>query len=213
MTAGGIFPALVGTIWLVAVALLVSVPVGVAAAHLPQRVRAGQLAHAHHQPGDHQPGRRAVDRARAVRRRRLRALLRLRHQHPGGQPDAGDHDPAGGHRRHARVAAGGAAGLPRGLLEHGRHALADDPPASCCRTRSAASSPASSSRCRAPPARRRRSCSPARPSSCRSCPQSVFDQTMAMSLHLFVISTQVPGRARGAALRRGAGADRHGAGR
>jgi len=32
MTAGGIFPALVGTIWLVAVALLISVPLGVAAA-------------------------------------------------------------------------------------------------------------------------------------------------------------------------------------
>ena len=32
MTAGGIFPALVGTIWLVAVALLFSVPLGVAAA-------------------------------------------------------------------------------------------------------------------------------------------------------------------------------------
>lgn len=32
MTAGGIFPALVGTIWLVAVALVASVPVGVAAA-------------------------------------------------------------------------------------------------------------------------------------------------------------------------------------
>jgi phosphate transport system permease protein len=32
MTAGGIFPALVGTIWLVAVALIASVPVGVAAA-------------------------------------------------------------------------------------------------------------------------------------------------------------------------------------
>lgn len=32
MTAGGIFPALVGTIWLVTVALLVSVPIGVAAA-------------------------------------------------------------------------------------------------------------------------------------------------------------------------------------
>ncbi len=32
MTAGGIFPALVGTIWLVTVALLASVPVGVAAA-------------------------------------------------------------------------------------------------------------------------------------------------------------------------------------
>ncbi len=32
MTAGGIFPALFGTVWLVAVALIVSVPVGVAAA-------------------------------------------------------------------------------------------------------------------------------------------------------------------------------------
>ena len=32
MTAGGLFPALLGTIWLVAVALLVSVPLGVAAA-------------------------------------------------------------------------------------------------------------------------------------------------------------------------------------
>ncbi len=32
MTAGGIFPALIGTIWLVAVALCASVPVGVAAA-------------------------------------------------------------------------------------------------------------------------------------------------------------------------------------
>jgi phosphate transport system permease protein len=32
MTAGGLFPALLGTIWLVAVALLISVPLGVAAA-------------------------------------------------------------------------------------------------------------------------------------------------------------------------------------
>ncbi len=32
MTAGGLFPALLGTIWLVAVALLVSVPLGIAAA-------------------------------------------------------------------------------------------------------------------------------------------------------------------------------------
>jgi phosphate transport system permease protein len=32
MTAGGIFPALFGTVWLVAVALLVSVPLGIAAA-------------------------------------------------------------------------------------------------------------------------------------------------------------------------------------
>ncbi len=32
MTAGGVFPALLGTIWLVAVALLISVPIGIAAA-------------------------------------------------------------------------------------------------------------------------------------------------------------------------------------
>ena len=32
MTAGGIFPALLGTVWLVTVALLASVPIGVAAA-------------------------------------------------------------------------------------------------------------------------------------------------------------------------------------
>ena len=32
MTAGGIFPALVGTVWLVSVALLISVPLGIAAA-------------------------------------------------------------------------------------------------------------------------------------------------------------------------------------
>ena len=32
MTAGGIFPALLGTVWLVAVALIISVPIGIAAA-------------------------------------------------------------------------------------------------------------------------------------------------------------------------------------
>jgi len=32
MTAGGLFPALLGTVWLVAVALLISVPLGIAAA-------------------------------------------------------------------------------------------------------------------------------------------------------------------------------------
>src|SRR5210317_2591775 len=32
MTAGGVFPALLGTVWLVAVALIISVPIGIAAA-------------------------------------------------------------------------------------------------------------------------------------------------------------------------------------
>ena len=36
MTEGGIFPALLGTVWLVGVALVISVPVGVAAAALSQ---------------------------------------------------------------------------------------------------------------------------------------------------------------------------------
>ena len=45
MTAGGLFPALLGTVWLVAVALMISVPLGVAAAiylneFAPRRVRA-----------------------------------------------------------------------------------------------------------------------------------------------------------------------------
>ena len=39
-------------------------------------------------------------------------------------------------------------------------------------------------------------------------PESVFDQTMALSLHLFVVSTQVPGVPEAPALRRRAGADR-----
>ena len=42
-------------------------------------------------------------------------------------------------------------------------------------------------------------------------PQGVFDQTMALSLHLFVVSTQVPGMPEQLPLRRGAGADHYGA--
>ena len=45
MTAGGIFPALVGTIWLVVVALLASVPVGVAAALYLSEYAPDNLAH------------------------------------------------------------------------------------------------------------------------------------------------------------------------
>ncbi len=35
MTAGGVFPALLGTVWIVGVALLASVPIGIAAAIYP----------------------------------------------------------------------------------------------------------------------------------------------------------------------------------
>ena len=85
MTAGGIFPALVGTVWLV---------VGCAADRLgparrggrplSQRVRPGQLVYPVDQPGDHQSRRRSVDRACPLRGRGLRDLLRHRHQHLSG---------------------------------------------------------------------------------------------------------------------------------
>ena len=77
------------------------------------------------------------------------------------------------------VAASGAAGLPRSLLEHGRHPLADHPP------RGPAERHQRHPHRRHPRgvahqrARRHPSCSPAPPSSCPSCP-SVFDQTMAL---------------------------------
>ena len=56
MTAGGIFPALVGTVWLVTVALLASVPVGVAAAlylseYAPDNWLTRLINLADHQPG------------------------------------------------------------------------------------------------------------------------------------------------------------------
>lgn len=48
MTAGGIFPALLGTILLVLVALMASVPPGYRCCHLSQRIRAGQWVHPGH---------------------------------------------------------------------------------------------------------------------------------------------------------------------
>ena len=68
MTAGGILPALVGTIWLVIVALLASVPIGVAAALYLSEYAPDNWLTPGHQPGHHQPGRCAVHRARALRR-------------------------------------------------------------------------------------------------------------------------------------------------
>ena len=77
---------------------------------------------------------------------------------------------------------------------------------SCCRRPCRASSPASSWACCAPPARPRPSCSPWPPSTCRGCPRSPFDQTMALPYHLYVISTQVPGMPAGRPVRHGPGA-------
>ena len=107
---------------------------------LPERIRARQLVHPHHQPGGGEPRRRAQHRARAVRPRRLRAIRRA----SGSSILAASLTLAimtlpviiastqGG-------AGGGADVVPRSLLERRRHPLADDPRASSCRTRSAAS--------------------------------------------------------------------------
>ena len=56
-----------------------------------------------------------------------------------------------------------------------------------------ASSPASFSAWNAPPVKPRRSCLPWRLSILPTLPSSIFDKTMALPYHLFVISTQVPG--------------------
>jgi hypothetical protein len=55
----------------------------------------------------------------------LRGALRL--LDPVRRAHARDHDAAGDHREHARGAGLGADGVPRGVLERRRVALADDP--------------------------------------------------------------------------------------
>ena len=128
MRAGGIWSPLLGTLYLV-VHLAASSPRPSACwRRSTSTIRAGQLVHARRQPGRRQSGRRAQHRARAVRPRRLRAVRRTGPVHPGRLADAGDHDPAGDHRQHQGSAGRGADGVPRGLLERRRHALADDPP-------------------------------------------------------------------------------------
>ncbi len=139
MTAGGIFPALVGTIWLVAVALLASVPLGVAAAiYLSEYAPDNWLTRAINLAIINLAGVPSIVHALfgvgafvlffRFGTSILAASLTLAIMTPARR-DRGD----------ARVAAGRAAGLPRGLLEHGRHALADDPHGRAAQLRSAAS--------------------------------------------------------------------------
>jgi hypothetical protein len=120
MTAGGILPALVGTVWLVVVALLASVPFGVAAAlYLSEYAADNWLTRIINLAVVHRPC--------PVRGGCVCPLLSLRYQHPGRQLDLGGDDAAGGHRLDAGSLAGGAPRLSRGLLEHGGDPLADHP--------------------------------------------------------------------------------------
>ncbi len=128
MTEGGIFPALVGTIWLVGVALLASVPLGVAAAiYLSEYAPDNWLTRVINLAIINLAGV-PVHRACPLRPRGFRPLLPLRDQHPGGLPHPGHHDPPGRHRGDPGVPPGGSQGIPGSVLEHGGHPLADHPP-------------------------------------------------------------------------------------
>jgi phosphate transport system permease protein len=134
MTAGGIFPALIGTVWLVAVALLVSVPIGVAAAlYLSEYARATWLMR----------------------------LINLAIINLAGVPSI----------VHALFGVGAfvlpnsISGILTGVILEVSRTAGETAPIMF--TGAAFFLP--------------------------FLPQNVFDQTMAMSLHLFVISTQVPG--------------------
>ena len=109
-----------------------------------------------------------------------------------GGADHGGADAAGGHRRHRGGAARRAARAARGVAGARR----DEVPDRLQRRRAAGER-------RHPdrhdpggePRRRRggaRSCSPARPTSCRSCPSSLSSQFMSPSYHVYVLSTQSP---------------------
>jgi hypothetical protein len=100
MTAGGILPALIGTVWLVAVALVASVPVGVAAAvYLSEYAPDNWLT-------------RVINLA-IINLAGVPSIVHALFGLPGG------------HRVDPGVAPGGAPGVSRGLLEHGCHPLAD----------------------------------------------------------------------------------------
>ena len=191
MTAGGIFPALVGTVWLVAVALIASVPIGVAAAfYLSEYAPDNTLTRAINLAIINLAGVPSVVHA-LFRSGRVRPVLPLRDVHPSGQPDLACHDAPGGHRGHPRVAAGGAvhafreacwsqgatrwqtirrvvlpnavSGILTGIILEVSRTAGETVPIMF--TGAATFIP--------------------------FLPQSVMDQTMAMSLHLFTVSTQV----------------------
>ena len=192
MTAGGIFPALVGTIWLVAVALLASVPLGVAAAiylseYAPDNwlTRSINLAiinlagvpsivHALFGVGAFvlffEFGTSILAASLTLAIMTLPVVIVATRESLQAVPH----------------------GVPRGLLEHGRHALADHPqvvlPNSVSGILTGVILEVS------------RTAGETAPIMFTGAafflpflPQSVFDQTMALSLHLFVVSTQVPG--------------------
>ena len=84
MTAGGIYPAIVGTFWLVGVSLAIAAPIGVLAGiYLNEYAPENWLTRIIHLAIVNLAGR-AEHRARAVRRRRVRAVRCTWAPHLGG---------------------------------------------------------------------------------------------------------------------------------
>ena len=127
MTAGGIWAPLVGTFFLVLISLLVAAPIGVlAGVYLNEYARDNWFTRIINLAVVNLAGVPSIVHAlfgvgafvlfAGMGRSLLAASLH-----------AGRDDAAGDHHQHARGAGRGADVVPRGLLEHGRHALADDP--------------------------------------------------------------------------------------
>jgi len=191
MRSGGIWPAILGTVYLTFFTTLFACPLGIAAAiylaeYAPDnratrliRIAIINLAA-------------SIDCVRPVWTGHLRSVLQAGHQHPGSLVDPGDHDSAGGDQHRRGGAARCAASLPRGEHFAGRHAWqtirqivvpqslpgiltgvilglerAAGETAPILFTGAAFYLP--------------------------SLPQSPMDETMALPYHLYVISTQVPG--------------------
>ena len=119
-------------------------------------------------------------------------FFRLRHEHPRREPHPRDHDPPGRHRRDPRVSPGRAPRVSRGVLEHG---------ATRWQTIQRVVLPnAVSGILTGVILEVSRTTGETAPIMFTGAafflpflPQGIFDQTMALSLHLFVVSTQVPG--------------------
>ena len=129
---------------------------------------------------------------------------------------AGRHDAAGDHHQHQGGAGLGADGVPRGLLEPGGHALADDPhvvlPNSISGILTGVILQVSRAAGETAPILFTGAVFfKAMPSEGDLFPYGLFDQCMALSMHLFTLCHPGAGRAGGAAVRHGRRADRPGA--
>ena len=85
----GIYPALIGSIYVIALTAAIAVPLGVGGGDLSRGVRRTRAAGADHRDQHRQPRRRAVDHLRPARARSVRAHHGVGPQRAGRRVDAG----------------------------------------------------------------------------------------------------------------------------